>query len=94
MGGDVVEIQTTNEFDPAGLTGLPVIRTIERQGPNSLRIRVDDAATAMPEVVDAINQRGGEVASASEARPSFDEVFAILVERDRLARGEEAGEAA
>ena len=94
MGGDVVEIHTTNEFDPAGLAALPMIRTIERQGPNALRIRVDDAATAMPEVVDAITQRGGEVASASEARPSFDEVFAILVQRDRTARGEEAGEAA
>jgi ABC-2 type transport system ATP-binding protein len=94
MGGDVVEIQTTNAFDPAGLTDLPMIRTIERQGPTAMRIRVDDAATAMPEVVDAITQRGGEVASATEARPSFDEVFAILVERDRVARGEEAGEAA
>ncbi len=62
MGGDVVEIQTTNQFDPAGLPRrADVIRTIERQGPNSLRIRVDDAATAMPEVVEAITQRGGEV---------------------------------
>ncbi len=33
MGGDVVEIQTTNAFDPTGLTDLPLIRTIERQGP-------------------------------------------------------------
>jgi hypothetical protein len=71
-----------------------VIRTIERQGPNALRIRVDDAATAMPEVVEAITQRGGEVVSANEARPSFDEVFAILVQRDRVARGEATGEAA
>jgi ABC-2 type transport system ATP-binding protein len=94
MGGDIVEIQTTNAFDPAGLSDLPVIRTIERQGQNAMRIRVDDAATAMPEVVEAITRRGGEVASASESRPSFDEVFAILVERDRLARGAARGEAA
>jgi ABC-2 type transport system ATP-binding protein len=94
MGGDVVEIQTTNAFDPAGLTDLPAIRTIERQGQNAMRIRVDDAATATPEVVEAITRRGGEVASASESRPSFDEVFAILVERDRLARGAAQGEVA
>ena len=87
MGGDVVEIETNNAFDPAGLGDLPMIRSIERQGPTSLRIRVDDAATAMPEVVDAITAKGGEVTSASEARPSFDEVFAILVERDRHSRG-------
>jgi ABC-2 type transport system ATP-binding protein len=94
MGGDVVEIQTTNAFDPAPLADLPTVRTIERQGPTSLRVRVDDAATAMPEVVEAITQRGGEVVSVNEARPSFDEVFAILVERDRLGRGVADGEAA
>lgn len=94
MGGDVVEVRTTNEFDPAGLAALPMIRTIERQGPNALRIRVDDAATAMPEVVEAITERGGVVASANEVRPSFDEVFAILVQRDLVSRGEESGEAA
>jgi ABC-2 type transport system ATP-binding protein len=94
MGGDVVEIQTTNAFDPAPLADLPTVRTIERQGPTNLRVRVDDAATAMPEVVEAITQRGGEVVSVKEARPSFDEVFAILVERDRLGRGTADGEAA
>jgi ABC-2 type transport system ATP-binding protein len=93
MGGDVVEIQTTHAFDPAGLADLPMVRTIEQQGPNALRIRVDDASRAMPEVVEAIAQRGGEVASVSEARPSFDEVFAILVERDRVASRAASGEA-
>jgi ABC-2 type transport system ATP-binding protein len=94
LGGDIVEIITTGAFDTALLTELPVVRSIERRGPNELRVRVDDASTAMPEVVDAITANGGQVASASEARPSFDEVFAILVERDRLARGEERREAA
>jgi ABC-2 type transport system ATP-binding protein len=94
LGGDIVEIRTADAFDPAVLADLPVVRSIERRGPNELRVRVDDASTAMPEVVDAITAHGGQVASASEARPSFDEVFAILVERDRLARGEERGEAA
>ena len=93
MGGDIVEIETTGEFDPAGLADLSMVRSVERRGPSALRIRVDDAATAMPEVVDAITQRGADVASATEDRPSFDEVFAILVERDRRARNE-TGEAA
>ena len=94
LGGDIVEISTTDAFDIARLTELPVVRSIERLGPNALRVRVDDASTAIPEVVDAITAQGGQVASASEARPSFDEVFAILVERDRVARGEERGETA
>jgi ABC-2 type transport system ATP-binding protein len=94
LGGDIVEITTTDAFDSALLTELPVVRSIELRGPNELRVRVDDASKAMPGVVDAITANGGQVASASEARPSFDEVFAILVERDRVGRREEPGEAA
>jgi hypothetical protein len=71
-----------------------MIRGVERREANQLVVRVDDASTAMPDVVEAITQRGGEVVSANEGRPSFDEVFAILVERDRLARGAANGEAA
>ena len=89
MGGDIVEIRTTATFDTAALTNLAVVRRIDRRGPNELRVTVDDAATAMPDVVDAITGSGGDVAAASEARPSFDEVFAILVERDRLVRGDD-----
>jgi ABC-2 type transport system ATP-binding protein len=94
MGGDIVEIRTTDAIDITVLTDLPRVRSIERRGPNELRVTVDDASTAMPEVVDTITQRGGDVASANEARPSFDEVFAILVEGDRLARRDESGDAA
>ena len=36
-----------------------------------------DAATSLPDVVEAITQQGGEVTTAQESRPSFDEVFAI-----------------
>jgi ABC-2 type transport system ATP-binding protein len=94
MGGDIVEIRTSDGFDTASLSDLPMVRSIDRHGPNEVRVTVDDASTAMPEVVDAITRGGGEVASANEARPSFDEVFAVLVERDRLARRYESGEAA
>jgi hypothetical protein len=41
-------------------------------------------------VVEAIGERGGEVESAREHRPSFDEIFAELVRRDREAHGESA----
>ena len=40
--------------------------------------------------MDAIAERGGEVESAREYRPTFDEIFAELVRRDREARGEPA----
>jgi hypothetical protein len=55
---------------------------------------VDDAATSLPDVVEAITQRGGDVRSAAEVRPSFDEVFALLIQRDRGTRQESAGDEA
>ncbi len=86
MGGDAVEIEVSNQFDSTSLSALPVVRSVERRGPNGLRVTVDDASTAIPEVVESITQSGGDVTSAREARQSFDEVFAILVQRDRMAR--------
>jgi ABC-2 type transport system ATP-binding protein len=85
VGGDIVVIQTTDGFDAAVLRELPDVKRIEQRGPHEVRVTVADAATSLPDVVEAINQRGGDVSSASEDRPSFDEVFALLVERDREA---------
>jgi ABC-2 type transport system ATP-binding protein len=92
VGGDIVVIETSDGVDAATLRDLPVIRRIEQRGPGQLQVTVDDAATSLPDVVEALSQRGGEVRSASEVRPSFDEVFALLVERDRAARPATADE--
>ena len=86
IGGDVVTIETTEPFDAGALRSIPTILRVEQPSPTELRATVADAATALPEVVEAVTTRGGEVVSAAEARPSFDEVFAILVERDRTSR--------
>lgn len=85
MGGDVVEIETTAIFDGQSLADLPHVRRIEQDGPRHLRVVVDDAAIATPDLVEAITGRGGDVATAREVRPSFDDVFAALVRRDRAA---------
>jgi hypothetical protein len=45
-----------------------------------MTVVVDDAGTATPDVVEAIRAQS-EVVSAREDRPTFDEVFAILVQR-------------
>jgi ABC-2 type transport system ATP-binding protein len=86
LGGDVIGIETMAIFDGATLTDLPAVRQVRQVGPRNLSIVVDDAGMAMPDVVEAIGARGGEVASAREERPSFDDVFAALVERDAAAR--------
>lgn len=97
VGGDVVVIVTKDGFDAAVLNQLADVRRIDQRGPHELWVTVGNAATSLPDVVEAITSRGGQVASATETRPSFDEVFALLVEHDRKARSgsmQAAGEAA
>jgi hypothetical protein len=62
------------------------VLSIHQLGLREFRIVTDDAAVGLPEIVEAISNAGGDVESAREARPSFEEVFAELVERDRLER--------
>jgi ABC-2 type transport system ATP-binding protein len=86
LGGDIVTIETKDAIDANALRDLPDVRRIEQRGPNQVQVTVSDAATSLPDVVEAIAQRGGEVTTAQETRPSFDEVFALLIERDRQSR--------
>ncbi len=58
-------------------------------GPTQVRATVADSSATLPDLVEAVTSRGGEVVSAAESRPSFDEVFAILVERARHERASE-----
>lgn len=85
VGGDIVVVETAALFDGEALASLPFVRRVRQDGPRGLTVVVDDAGTALPDVVEAVRARGGEVASAREERPSFDDVFAALVERDREA---------
>jgi ABC-2 type transport system ATP-binding protein len=85
VGGDIIEIETAQVFDAASLGELPSVRRVEQRGPRAIRVIVDDAAGALPDVVESITAKGGEVEAANEHRLSFDETFAILVERQRAA---------
>jgi ABC-2 type transport system ATP-binding protein len=85
VGGDIIEIETAAPFDAATLRSLPIVRDVDQLDTSHLRVVVDDASTALPDVVEAVGASGAEVRSASETRPSFDTVFATLVERQRAA---------
>ena len=93
VGGDIVVIETAAIFDGEQLAGLPLVRRVRQDGPRRLTVVVDDAGTALPDVVEAVRERGGEVTSGREERPSFDDVFAALVERDRSATAAAEAEA-
>ncbi|HET9347095.1 MAG TPA: ABC transporter ATP-binding protein [Candidatus Limnocylindrales bacterium] len=91
LGGDVIDVETAALFDATAIDNVPGVVSVQQRGPREFTASVDDSAVAMPAVVDAVTAAGSEVVSAQEVRPSFDEVFAVLVER---ANAEEAARVA
>ncbi|MEO7664458.1 MAG: ABC transporter ATP-binding protein [Candidatus Limnocylindrales bacterium] len=89
-GGDIVDVTTEATFDGNALATLRSVRSVRQSGLHDFSVVVDDASVAIPEIVDAIGAAGGTVASVREARPSFEDVFAELVERAKAKHAAEA----
>ena len=86
LGGEGVEVETTVPISADVLMSVPGVRAVHpRDG--RLLVIADDSAQATPRLVAAVNAAGAEVASIAEYRPSFDDVFAELVARQRAAEG-------
>lgn len=94
-GGEVIEAETELPFDPAPLVGREGIRSARSTGLRSFRVIADDAGTVTPMLDDLVEAAGGTLLAAREARLTFDEVFATLVERAATERSKaDAGDAA
>jgi ABC-2 type transport system ATP-binding protein len=85
FGGDAIQIKTSVAFDGVVLEDLPGVNEVRQTAPRDMLVVTDDAATATPRVVEAIQAAGGTVVSSSEYRPTFDEVFSRLVSRAEAA---------
>jgi ABC-2 type transport system ATP-binding protein len=85
LGGEVVEVTMHDLFDAATLHREPGVRSIRQTGPKSFQLVVDNAGTATPDTISAMAEAGVEVESIREYRPSFEDVFTALVERERAA---------
>jgi ABC-2 type transport system ATP-binding protein len=81
IGGEVIEVQTAQGFDASTLEALSGVRSVRQNAPRHFLVIADDAGAATPRVLQEIQTAGVEVVSSSEYRPSFDEVFAALVEQ-------------
>ena len=82
-GGDMIDFRTTQPFDFQAevlLRALPFVRakTI-RTGPDSMRIIVDQASTATPELMTWAQHQSIQVQAVEEYTPSFEDVFVELV---------------
>ncbi|MDQ3328945.1 MAG: DUF4162 domain-containing protein, partial [Chloroflexota bacterium] len=86
-GGDVVEVALERQSQQYADTvrQLPWVRSVstammggETPGAEphaSLRVVVEDARQAIPQLLDEIEASGAEVRSLGQVRPTFDEVF-------------------
>ena len=82
-GGDMVDFRTKQPFDfqaEAQLRSLSFVRDkTVRTGFNSMRIIVDQASTATPELLGWAQQQNIQVQAVEEYMPSFEDVFVELV---------------
>lgn len=82
-GGDMVDFRTTQPFDfqsEAMLRSLSFVRPkTVRTGSSSMRIIVDQASTATPELMGWAQQQNIQVEAVEEYMPSFEDVFVELV---------------
>lgn len=82
-GGDMIDFRTTLPFDfqaEAMLRLLPFVQAkTVRTGSNSMRIIVDQASTATPELMGWAQQQNIQVQAVEEYTPSFEDVFVELV---------------
>ena len=89
LGGDVIQVETQAPFDVRRLARVEGVAELRQQGPRELLVVAQDAGAVTPRVMEAIGAIGGEVVTSREYRPSFDEVFAVLVARHEQAMGHE-----
>lgn len=87
LGGEVVVLRTSGPlgFQHAhALSDLPfVVENIERVEENEVRVVVDDASTAMPDILAWAQAQGLAVDSIQEYLPPYDDVFISLIRRSQ-----------
>jgi ABC-2 type transport system ATP-binding protein len=89
-GGDIVDIRTAEPLTykmESGFRQLPFVRgEVLRTGDQNVRVIVDEASTAIPDLMEWCQGRGCAVESIEEYLPPFEEVFVqIIQEEDRHA---------
>jgi ABC-2 type transport system ATP-binding protein len=85
FGGEVIDLQADVALDDqirARMGKLPCVRRVEYLNPNGLRITVEKASTAVPDLIEWTRVHGVAIDSVQQYLPPFDEVFVALVKRD------------
>jgi ABC-2 type transport system ATP-binding protein len=77
IAGDVVTVGVNGSTPQAAelLSGFAYVRNVETVGEGSLRLYVDEAATAIPQLLRTLDGSGIEFDRIELTRPSLDDVF-------------------
>ena len=86
FGGEIIELETDRPITPEALSGLEGVTGVRQLAPRRLNVVTPDAGRTTPRIVEMLSGLGVNVLDADEYQPSFDEVFAELVERRRAER--------
>jgi ABC-2 type transport system ATP-binding protein len=87
LGGEVVQVEVDGDWKSAPLLQVDGVRRLHRLAPGRFWAVLDDAGERTSEIIDAVGASGAEVISVREYRPSFDEIFAALVQQDEGSGG-------
>ncbi len=85
LGGEVIILSSNDRIEYQHiqlLTQLPFVKRAERTGENKANITVDDAATAIPELVEWSTNNRMNVESIQQFLPNFDDVFVMLIHKE------------
>ncbi len=85
-GGDVLHIDTEQAVDPEALAEVEGLSSVRQESPRRLLAVSAEAGVAAPRVIETLRRQGIAVRSVEEYQPSFDEAFAVLVQRHRDAQ--------
>ena len=91
LDGEVIQVEIEGAWDSSPILEMPIVRHLYRVGGGRVWIVVDNAGKATPDVVAALERTEGRVVSVREYRPSFDEIFAALVDADAAGAGADGG---
>ncbi|HEX7973863.1 MAG TPA: AAA family ATPase, partial [Anaerolineales bacterium] len=87
-GGEIIDLRASEPLDyqvESRLRELPFVKGghVSRTSPNSLRLTVDEASTAIPTLLEWCRDNNIPVESVEEFTPPFDDVFVELVQPGR-----------
>jgi ABC-2 type transport system ATP-binding protein len=86
FGGEIVRIRSVEWIKPEtwkNLEHLPFVRSkIKVINDQEMEVIVDEASTAMPQLVEACKGEGINIETIEEILPPFDDVFVRLIEKE------------